>query len=134
MTSTAPVTGYGNHYFQVTAPFPILVKVGLKPAHVFVGRAQALQDVYEAIETKAGDEIHALVGGDFLVRQTSRGPQAYTFDTREFEAWEIMLHPAPPMPKLPTEGLREIPADQAIKVADYRGNEPTLGEFVRVLS
>ena len=133
--STAPVKDYGNHYFRVVAPFRILVKVGLSPAQVYIGRAQALQEIYEEVDTRPGDEIHALVGGDFLVRTSVDGKtvDAYTFDTRRFAASEVMLHPAPPMPKLPAEALVEIPLAQATRPVNYRANEPRLDSRIRVV-
>lgn len=134
--STAPVTGYGNHYFRVVAPFEVLVKVGLEPAQVYLGTAQALQDLYEPVSTRPGDdEIHALVGGDFLVRATPDGfgVEAYAFDTRRFAASEVMLHPAPPMPKLPADALEEIPAGQAARGVKYGANRPQLGVLIKVL-
>jgi hypothetical protein len=132
--SSAPGTGTGNHYFRVNAPFEILVKIGLRPAQAFIGSSQILQTLYEPVMTRAGDEIHALVGGDFLVRTSNNeaSVDAYFFDTRHFDAGELMLHPAPPMPKLPADRLVEIGRDSATRVINYRANEPKLGSRIKV--
>ena len=105
-----------NHYYGVTSPFPVEVRVGLRKSQVFIGSSMALQDLYQTVTVQPGDELHLLVGGDFLIRNGV----AYAFDTRQHQASEIMLHPAPWDPDLPMDHLVEISRDQAHRPAAYR--------------
>jgi hypothetical protein len=104
------------HYYQVTAPFALEVRVGLALANVWIGRSQALQDVYETVLTRPGDELHCLPGGDFFIR----AGESFEFDTRRHEASEILLHPAPTDPPLQLAKLREISAAAANRPISYR--------------
>ena len=112
-----------NRYYQVVTPFDVEVRVGVAEAHVWVGRLQALQDLYQTVTVRPGDEMHLLVGGDFLIR---RGV-SYAFDTRRHQAQEVMLHPAPFDPALPMDRLAEITREEAQRPAAYRPHDFTVG-------
>lgn len=120
---------HGNHYYRVREPFSIEVRIGVTESNVHIGRSMALQNLYATVMTRAGDEIHCLVGGDFFIR----GGEAFEFDTRRHDSFEIMLHPAPPDPPLPMECLVEIDREVATCPANYRANVPDkIGETVSV--
>lgn len=57
-----------NRYFKVVSPFRIWRQVGTSPSNSYVGSSRMITVVKEARNAIAGDEIHALVGGVFLVR------------------------------------------------------------------
>ncbi len=57
-----------NRYFKVIEPFRIWRNVGVSPSNSYIGSSRMLTTVMEARNAKPGDEIHALVGGVFLVR------------------------------------------------------------------
>jgi len=105
-----------NHYYQVVEPFRIEVVVGHVPANVYIGSSRAWQALYETVTVRPGDELHRLVGGDFLVR----AGVALPFTTRQHEASDILLHPAPPDPSLPKTKLREVSAEAAHRPFAYR--------------
>lgn len=67
-----------NKYFRVDAPFRVWCHVGLSDSNAHIGRSQVINTVMEARNAGPGDEIHALVGGTFLVRDGA--------------AWEISIH------------------------------------------
>ena len=110
------------HYYGVVTPCSLEVRVGLVPANVWIGRSQALQNVYETINARPGDELHCLPGGDFFVRSG----EAFEFDTRRHEASEILLHPATSDPPLPLTKLREISELASARPASYR-HETSIG-------
>lgn len=56
-----------NTYYRVTEPFEVYVKVGVADSNTFIGRSQMLGNVYERRRLKAGDEVHAIAGGTFVV-------------------------------------------------------------------
>jgi hypothetical protein len=118
-----------NQYFAVKEPFTIEVRVGLADSQVFIGSSMALQDLYETVTVRPGDQLHLLVGGDFLVR----GWQAYEFDTRRHEAFEVMLHPAPADPDLPWDHLTRIHESATrIPANGYRAQDPERNQRIRV--
>lgn len=57
-----------NTFFRVTAPFPVYVLDSIAESNTYVGRSRAFSNVYRRITAQPGDEVHALVGGVFLVR------------------------------------------------------------------
>ena len=111
-----PNRAHENQYFRVIEPFTVEVEVGLAKSQVFIGSSMALEKVYQTVRLRPGDELHLLVGGDFLVRQG----EAWSFGTRRQAAFEIMLHPAPFDPQLPFEKLAAITGAPIRPQAGYR--------------
>lgn len=56
-----------NRYFRVNEPFLVLKPLGTCETQTYVGASMALRTVKEAFNAVPGDEIHALMGGTFLV-------------------------------------------------------------------
>lgn len=112
-----------NKYFTVEKPFRIYRHVGHSASNTYIGRSRAINTVMEARNAKAGDEIHALVGGTFLVRGG--------------ETWEISLRPPKPLLEKSYGGasaqsmlagqtglVREIP--KGTSEADYSGSRKAI--------
>jgi len=65
----AGVLGRPNTYWMVTAPFRLSVATGdTQPTGQWYGASQLFEKVYQAAPVKAGDEIHNLYGGIYLVQ------------------------------------------------------------------
>jgi hypothetical protein len=109
-----------NHYYQVVTPFAVEVLVGHRRSNVSIGTSNVLASIYETITVRPGDELHCLLGGDFLVRKG----EAFEFFTRRHEASDVLMHPAQTDPALPLAALREIPASAARKPAKYHHELP----------
>lgn len=62
----------GNRYYRVDRAASVNIVVGSKPSNRWYGAAQVLDPVIRTVKAKRGDEVHALVGGTFLV--TKAGP------------------------------------------------------------
>jgi hypothetical protein len=60
---------YDNHYWAVEAPFTVYALTEWQPTNAYYGSAQISRRRPEPTQAKAGDEIHCLHGGQFLVRQ-----------------------------------------------------------------
>lgn len=117
-----------NSYFQVVEPFLVFKNRGTCTTNSWMGASQALQMVKEAILVEKGDEIHALVGGCFLVRP---GPVGSPDEISEF----VMKRARPLFEKsyggfvsdqeiivgLAKNGLL-VEIDQPAKKHDYRAN------------
>jgi hypothetical protein len=58
-----------NLFFKVEQPVLVLKLRGYCETNTHIGRSMALTTVKEAVNAVKGDEIHALVGGTFLVRK-----------------------------------------------------------------
>ena len=100
-----------NEYFTVLAPFMVYVRRGeTRPSNVWIGASQALDWVYEETWAQPGEEIHSLVGGNFLIRDGV----ALEFDMRKREAFDVMLHPGPSQPALPADKLRPQPSPRQV--------------------
>lgn len=123
-------TSFENEYFEVTEPFNVEVRVGLAESNTFIGSSMALETVYQTVRVEPGDELHLLVGGDFLIR----GGKAYEFYTRRSSAWEVMLHPAPFDPPLPLDKMAPVEKSRKAYVKSYRypALPETLGERIAV--
>ncbi|AOG03019.1 hypothetical protein [Bosea sp. RAC05] len=80
-----------NRYFKVIKPFRIWRSIGISPSNAYVGSSRMLTTVKEARNALPGDEIHALVGGEFLVRGN--------------ECWPIGLSPPKESPFEKSYGL-----------------------------
>ncbi len=110
-----------NWYFKVTGErgFQIYRQIGSSASNTYVGASRAFNAVLEAVNARDGEEIHALLGGTFLVG-------------RDGKVHEIMLKPPKPlfergnrapdheiMQRYVKRGLAaEIP--QPAKAPDYR--------------
>lgn len=57
-----------NHYFEVIDPFVAFVLVARTESNTFVGRSQAIGNVWQPVELAVGAEIRSLVGGEFAVQ------------------------------------------------------------------
>lgn len=57
-----------RNYFRVSQAAPAYLLVGHTPGNTFIGRSQAYEPVYQGLFVQPADEIHALPGGTFLVR------------------------------------------------------------------
>lgn len=64
-------SGFGprNAYFAFVKPADIYVLAAHIESNTWVGASRALDPVYRKVHVKPGDQIHALVGGNFLVRR-----------------------------------------------------------------
>ena len=102
-----------NEYYRVTAPFRLLIRDGVEPAQVYIGRSQALQQLWREQDAQQGDEIHLLHGGNFLIHDGS----SFEFDFDRHAASEILLHPAPRRPE-------ELPADKVQSISPKEANRP----------
>lgn len=96
-----------NTYSLVTEPVDAHIRVGSTPGNTFAGRLQAHETVYQVLTLSPGDEIHALVGGTFLVREgvcrgeiTWRLPEKHLF---ERGGWERNDPPDSLRPTEPTK-------------------------------
>jgi len=103
-----------NQYYRVIAPFPLLVRDGVEPAQVYIGTSQAMQQLWRSQMAQPGDEIHLLVGGNFIVRDG----RADEFDFETHRASDVMLHPAP-RPR-----RRELPADKVQAIVQSEAHRP----------
>jgi hypothetical protein len=120
-----------NRYYAVVEPFTVEVRVGVAGTNIYLGRIQPLQDLYQTVALRPGDELHLLVGGDFLVRDGA----SLMFDTRRHMAHEVLLHPAPFDPDLPWGSLAEISRDAARRPAGgYRGPSFRVGDQPLVIA
>ena len=104
-----------NHYYQVVTPFAVEVRVGHQLSNVSIGTSNVLASIYETVTLRRSDELHCLLGGDFLVRNG----EAFEFFTSRHKASDVLMHPAQTDPPLPLPALREIPASAAHKPAKY---------------
>lgn len=59
---------WDNKYFEFDEPIRWFKAVGLSPSNTYVGRSQAIDTVHRPVLVEPGDQIHALVGGTFVVR------------------------------------------------------------------
>lgn len=66
-----------NKYFRVESPFRVWCNLGHSDSNTHIGRSRVINVVKEARNAIPGDEIHALVGGTFLIRDDA--------------AWEVSL-------------------------------------------
>ena len=57
-----------NKFFKVEKPFRVFRHFGTSASNSYVGASQIFNTVMEGVNTRPGDEIHALVGGTFLLR------------------------------------------------------------------
>jgi hypothetical protein len=121
---------YRNHYYRVTQRFPVLVRVGHRESNTYFGASMVLGVVYRQVIAKPGDEIHALVGGTFLV--TAKQAHEATMHITEKHPFEKVYFPV--VEQWPLASLAEIPAGR--KVASYRADLPRLSGAAagRVLS
>lgn len=67
-----------NKFFAVEKPFRIWRHVGTSPSNTWIGSSRSINTVMEARNSEPGDQIHALVGGTFLVR----GKEAWRISIR----------------------------------------------------
>lgn len=72
-----------NRYYTVVSPIRVFVHAGHSASNSYVGSSRVITTVMKAQNARKGDEIHALVGGTFLVRKGT--------------AYEIDLKPAKPV-------------------------------------
>jgi len=83
---------YGNTYWEVLMPFFVYVQTGRKPSNAYYGASQIYQGVYEKIELEEGDQIHALVGGTFVVKKNGRVYTGAYLNEPEFRPFEHGNH------------------------------------------
>jgi hypothetical protein len=76
---------YWNRYFEVARPFQIYRHVGHSPSNQWIGRSRAITTVMAAENTRPGDVVHSLCGGDFLVRGDKTFPISLTVPKPLFE-------------------------------------------------
>jgi len=57
-----------NRYFEIVSPVRIYRHVGRSESNTWIGRSRVINRVSRAENARPGDQIHALVGGTFLVR------------------------------------------------------------------
>jgi hypothetical protein len=58
---------WGNHYYEVTEPFEVMLKVGTCPSNHYYGSSQICGHVWVRVVAIPGYQVHALCGGTFLV-------------------------------------------------------------------
>ena len=88
-----------NAFFRVEEPFQVFKHVGISASNSYVGASRMFATVMEAINSRPGDEIHALVGGTFLKRGNDVFPISLKPRKPPFEksygsasAAEVMTH------------------------------------------
>jgi len=59
----------GGRYFSVEENFQVFAHVGFADSNASYGSARILRPVYREVMAHAGDQIHILPGGDFLVTE-----------------------------------------------------------------
>jgi hypothetical protein len=74
-----------NAFFKVDRPFRIFRHIGLSPSNCYVGAGRIIATVMEAINARPGDEIHALAGGTFLMRDGVIAPVSLRAPKHPFE-------------------------------------------------
>jgi len=102
-----------NEYYRVTAPFRLLIRDGVAPAQVYIGRSQVMQQLWREQDAQPGDEIHLLHGGNFLISDGN----SFEFDFHRHTASEILLHPAP-------RRSEELPANKVQSISPEEANSP----------
>lgn len=90
-----------NAFFRVEQPFQVFKHVGISASNSYAGASRIFATVMEAINSRPGDEIHALVGGTFLKRGNEVFPISLKPRKPPFEksygsqsAAEVMAHRA----------------------------------------
>lgn len=59
---------WGNKFFEFDEPIRWFKAIGTSPSNAYFGASRAIDTVHEQTLVQPGDQIHALVGGTFLVR------------------------------------------------------------------
>ncbi len=59
--------GQPNSYYRVRKGFTLYQLAGFRPSNRYYGASQLSDPIYTARQAKAGDELHNLHGGIFLV-------------------------------------------------------------------
>jgi hypothetical protein len=59
---------YDNTYYTVTRAFTVYALVGHSDSNFHYGSSMVYGNVYRRVELQPGDEVHALVGGTFVLR------------------------------------------------------------------
>lgn len=102
---------YNNTYWEVLTPFSVYVLSGYIPGNAYYGNANIRKPLYKKIELQQGDQLHALVGGTFVVTKTKKiyeGPHMNEPEYRPFEHRQVY-------DKFPLENLENI-TDQPQKI------------------
>ena len=63
---------HANHFYRVRKGFPVYVLIGHRKSNCSYGSSMLYGAVYQRTQLKPGDQLHALVGGDFLVKKDGR--------------------------------------------------------------
>lgn len=112
---------FDNRYFEFDEPIHWFRRIGSSASNTFVGRSQVFDPVFRLTTIEPGDQVHALVGGTFLVRTDGRVEEGRfwlpkhiferSYGPRDTDAMFLSRVAA-------TGRCREIPAEKAFK-ADY---------------
>jgi hypothetical protein len=118
-----------NHYYVVERPFQLNVDGELEPAGYY-GASQILRAKRVPMWANKGDQIHSLVGGSFLIRNTGNEAVDHwevageiTSSDPEKGVFEKSYGDTRPRWEVPDGALREIPKEQAERPeGGYRRN------------
>lgn len=106
-----------NAYWRVVDPFDVYARVSTCDSNTYFGSSKALGTLYEKLTAQPGDEIHALVGGVFLVTKDGDVHEVQIAVSEKHPFEKTYLHRDP---EWPLERLARVDKSNSTDVRSYR--------------